>query len=383
MRIALLVYIALFAGRAVAEDGVVDVKDYNFQISTPPDSIDWEIVEITEEEKKRGLRAHLLTEWADSDPPARADVWVMTWLMNRQLAKLAIENVAAKWKDSMEAHVENARDRKESKETLGGIEGYAVDVTGNHATFGGICRRQYWFVKNGKYLYVIFCDRSYDAVDDEDLDDELKEILGSFKFHEVVKVEGDRKGDDAPPEVGGGEASGGSKENKIDPERLKREEIEDKFWKYKCIKPDGLVRVPAEKFDPSEKANGCKLKFEHRKEQSLCMIRVYVASLKSGQVYSVERLADSRIKYYEKKFKKNMRQPPKIDKRWKLGPLTKDAVSVKLVGRRATTEIEYWYIADCKNDRQYQIQIYMTGTTAERLWKNQVDAFMKSFEPLR
>ena len=65
------------------------------------------------------------------------------------------------------------------------------------------------------------------------------------------------------------------------------------------------------------------------------------------------------------------------------GRLTKDGMSLKLVGRRSTTEVTYWYMADCKNDRQYQIQIYMTGGTAEKLWKNQIDAFMKSFEPLR
>lgn len=381
MRIALIL-IALFARHALAEGGVVDVKDRNFEIRTPPDSIDWDIVEVTEEEKKRDVQAHLFTEWADSDPPARADVYVMARLMNRDLAKWKLENIAARWKDSMEAHLENPRNRKEGPGKLGGVDCWAVDVTGNHVTLGGVYRRHYWFAKNGKYLYIIYCDRSYDAVDDEDLDEELKEIIGSFKFHEIVKIESDRKGKDAPPEVAGGE-SGGSKVDKIDPARLEREEINDSFWRFKCIKPEGMLRVPTEKFDPSEKANGCKLKFERRKDQSLCMIRVYVASLKSGKGYTVQQLADSRLKYYEKKFKKNMRQPPKIDKHWKLGKITKEGLSLKLVGRRTTTEIEYWYLADCKNERQYQLQIYLTGGTAERLWKNQVTTFMKSFEPLK
>ena len=62
--------------------------------------------------------------------------------------------------------------------------------------------------------------------------------------------------------------------------------------------------------------------------------------------------------------------------------LAKKAPWLKLVGRRTVTETIYWYFAECKNDRLYQIQIYLVGG-AEKRWKPQIDDFLKNFTPVR
>ena len=62
---------------------------------------------------------------------------------------------------------------------------------------------------------------------------------------------------------------------------------------------------------------------------------------------------------------------------------TSTAVRMELVGRRMTTEYTFWYIADCKNERQYQIEIYLTGGDALTVWKETVDKFVAGFKPLK
>ena len=119
--------------------------------------------------------------------------------------------------------------------------------------------------------------------------------------------------------------------------------------------------------------------------QTFCLIRLYAKSTVSGQrVFTVQQLAKRYIEVFEKTYKKNRRLKPEIDKRWRLWPLTKKALSLKLTGRRAVPEITWWYLADCTNGRQYQVQIYLTGgATAERTWKNQIQDFLKNFKPFK
>ena len=51
------------------------------------------------------------------------------------------------------------------------------------------------------------------------------------------------------------------------------------------------------------------------------------------------------------------------------------------VGRTKTGVVakETWILADCKNDRQYQLRIY-THSGGDRVFKKQIAAFLKSFK---
>jgi len=261
------------------------------------------------------------------------------------------------------------------------VDCYEADLKGTHSIYGGTYRMAYIIFINGSLLYQMYIHRSYDAVDDEDLDAEIKAIRDSFKFYEIKKTKADKNAKDEGPAAP--EGGGGADQADIDPEKLERKEHTINFWKVKLIKPKGMVEVPAEKFDKSEQANSCIFKAEAIKGQTRCMIRAYAKSLKSKSgIYSLDKLAQSSIKSFEKVYKKSARKKPEIDRKWKC-KLAKKSFSVKLVGRRTTTEVTWWYLAECKNNRQYRIQIYVTGATGITVWKNPIEDFMKNFEPTK
>jgi hypothetical protein len=381
---------AILAGallpQAFAEDeGIVSNKKLNFEIRTPPDSIDWEVVEIGEANAKQGCKAHLNTSWADSDPPAAADVYVWVKKLSKEDARMGIDFVHKRWR-ALEAVVENPRNRTEEKVKWGGVDSWAVDVTGNHATYGGVYRLQYVVGMNGNFLYAMTIYRSYDAVDDEDIDEELQQIRDSFKFYEIRKVTADKRapakaGEDVPDAGGEGVAPS---EEKIPPEKLVRRELKEEFWKFDMVKPEGLLMVPSGKLSDNERQLGVVKKMERRKGQTYCQIRIYAKSLKSGQkIYTIKQLAESRIKAFEKTYKKTMRKKPAIDKKWRIKKMSDKSMAIKLIGRRAVPEITWWYFADCKNGRQYQLQIYVTGGTGEKDWAPQLKDFMEGFKPFK
>jgi hypothetical protein len=232
----------------------------------------------------------------------------------------------------------------------------------------------------GGFIYVFHVFRCFDAVNDEGLETEVAQIRDSFKFLKIIEIKADPKAKEDKP---GGPAGAGAPKEKDkgpDPALLKRAEMKFDHWRFECAKPEGLLNVPPDKFDQSEKDNHLVAKLERVDEESRIMIRVYAQSEKAQQ-FTIQQLADRCIKYFETTYNEKKRLAPEIDNNFKGFRLAKEAIKLKLVGQRSVSETTYWYIAQCKNERQYQIQIYFTGATAEQHWKNQIDDFMKSFKP--
>jgi hypothetical protein len=229
----------------------------------------------------------------------------------------------------------------------------------------------------GKFLYIFYVVRTYKAVGDAGLEEEIGKIRDSFKFLriEVVKADPKAKGGDTPVGPAGAEEKKGP-----DPALLVREEKEDNYWKLKYVKPEGLLGIPPEKFDEFENANHVIAKFTRQADQTNIMIRVYAQNEKT-QKYTIEQLAENYVKYFNQTYNEKSRKEPEIDKDYKKFPLSKEGIKMKLTGRRTVPEVKYWYLAQCKNGRQYQIEIYVTGGEGEQIWKNQIDEFMKHFKP--
>ena len=59
----------------------------------------------------------------------------------------------------------------------------------------------------------------------------------------VEKIEADKKAKGGVPDAaGGGAAAGKSGKDIIDPELLKRETFREPFWRFSCVKPQGLLK---------------------------------------------------------------------------------------------------------------------------------------------
>ncbi len=353
-------------------------KNLNFEISLPK-GIDWEWIKLSEQDKKQGCVVQLATIWAAAEPPSRSDVHVFVTKLSKEFAKKSAENIAKLWGEtSFENSIQNPRNRKAEAIKLGSVDAWSNDVIGNNAADGSVWRLRYIVAKNGNYVYTIMIGRNGKLVDDEDLDEELATIVKSFKFGEIRKSKAHKKGGrkgGAPPAGGAG---GGGKN--VDPAKVKREEIELDFWRLKCVKPQGMLRLDGKTFDESEKFYNLILKFQASKPQSTISIRVFAKSLKSKGGFSIDKLVESRIKLFKKTYEKNKRQPPE-QKKWKKVKGTKKGVYLHLLGRRKVTEVDRLYFLDHKNNRQYTIQIYCSGGTGDKAWKNEIKDFLDHFKP--
>ncbi|MHC4547678.1 MAG: hypothetical protein ACYTEZ_02790 [Planctomycetota bacterium] len=376
----LLVLILVPAGLAApGEKGVVSSEEFNFEISMPPNSIDWENVPPPKDKARQYVKAHFRTEYADTNPPSSCDVQLIVVPLNKLFARKKLAYAAMKWEASMEANLSNKRDVKEGEGTLGGQKCYYRDVKGEY--IAGIGHISWCVARMGNHLYVFHVMRTYKAVGDEALEAEVAEIRSSFKFLKEIKVkahkEGDRKG--APPDVAG-PGGGGQDTDRVDPEKIKRETIKLSHWRFECVKPQGMLNIDPKEFDKSETSNHMVAKFERVQQQSRLLIRIFAQSAQA-QKYTLDQLAESKIKFFNQIYKKH-RLEPEIDKKYKF-PLAKKAIKMKLVGRRGVPETTLWVLAQCKNDRQYQLYIYTTGSTGEQIWKKQIDDFLKNFKPLK
>jgi len=357
-------------------------KEYNFEISMPPESIDWEWVKLSKDDRNAGCVVRMETIWKAADTPSTSTVSVFATKASRPLAKKSAESIAKMWGENFEASMENPRDRKaETMKLAAGdgktVEAWSNDVLGNNKLDASIWRLRYILAKNGKYIYTIMIQRTGRLVDDEDLDEELAQIIQSFKFHSVQRTRAHKeaKKGDAPRAGGSGGASG------IDPEKVKREKIELDFWRLHCVKPQGLERIDPKTFSDHEKHYNLVLKFKGSKPQTDLWIRVYVKSTKGSGSYSIDQLVKSRIKEFEKTYDENRRQPPEVN-RWRVRG-AKKAVHLRTVGRRKVVEVKNVYFMDHRNDRQYTIEMYTTGGTGSGPWKDVMEEFLEHFEPQR
>ncbi len=387
MRHTLLALLALAAGARALPDGTVTDEAHNFTV-TVANTMDWKIK--PEDPGQKHIRVHFVSEFADSDPPAAADYSIIVWPLPREFLKTNLDKIAAKWGEAWDGNLSNPRERTATAGKLGkgekAVDCYTVDVQGD--LDAGIHRVTYTLAKQGKYLYVHLVQRSYIAVADKQLAEEIDEIRNSFDFLRVEKVEANKDAgtDDVPV------APGTKKEEeKIDPERLKSERFTfgaDQLWKFECVKPDDLLNIPYESLSESERTgNNVKLKFERQRDQSRITIRIS-AQTDAAKQWTIEQLMQHKLDNFKKLYEGKQSKDPEIDKNYKF-PLPKDAVKSKecvrldLVGKRALVERTIWILFDCKNERQYQIEIFLQGGEAPTLWKRQIDLFLKEFKTLK
>jgi len=364
------------AGLAGSDEGTVRSEALNFEISMP-DSIDWE---RGPQPDNQAVKVLFLTSYADSDPPAVCEVQLLVIPLTKDQVHMKLENLARQWSESLEGAVTNPRELKEEPDKLGDQDAFMRDVKGDYIS--GIAHITWYLTRMGQYAYVLYAIRTFQAVGDEQLEDEIKEIRDSFKFLKVVEVSSPKKPDKnagKPPVPGG--AGAGTKGEEIDPETIKKEKLDFDYWRFECIKPEGLLNVDTETLTESEKTNHVVAKFERTAEQTRIMIRVY-AQIDKAQRWTLEQLAERYLKSFETTFpEEKQRLEPVIDKDYKKFPMAKEAIYMKLVGRRSVPETYFWYLGQCKNDRQYQIEIYVTGATGEKAWEKQIEDFIKGFKP--
>ena len=343
----LFVLAAAFAG-----DGTIKNEEFNFEITIPGEGIDWK--SLPPPPTKPSIKVHFRTTFPDG---STADIQLM--VLDVGTRKKAAELVE-QWKGTLEGALASDHVRKAYADKLAGRDAWTVDLKeqARHVT--------YTVAPAGRLAYIFYVVRGGTAIGDADVEDEVKGCRASFKFLREVKEP---------------EAAKKKPDEKVDPKALKREEIVFDFWRLRLVKPAGLLRVPAKAFDPSERANSLIFKCESPKVKELCTIRVF-ALVKGTKAYKPlkaivkRRLEEFRKTYPDKKWRKEEHHT-----RWPV-VLAKKAPWMKLVGRRKVTETTYWYFAECKNDRLYQIQIFLAGA-AEKLWKPQIDDFLKNFTPVR
>lgn len=346
-----LLLLALAAGAddqpPVAGDGKT------FEIALPK-GVAW-----TKEKAEGDTKAHLKTEFAASDPKATADVRVMVFALSRSLAEKSLETIAADWAKTLESTFENSRLAGEGKSELGGEEAWSRDLRNDWA-------RLTWHLsrKNG-FLFIFHVIRTNQAVDDADLEAEVAAMRASFR----VLAEEANPEEPPPPEP-----------PRHTPEQLKRSTRVLDYWRLELVKPEGLVEVPQEDLTENERAGDVVAKFEGRGEQTAIMVRVYAQS-EAGRKFTIEKLAEQRIAQFEKAYDKALRQPPQRDTAWK-PPLAERAIRLVLVGREKTVRTTRWFLAECKNGRQYQLEIYVSGGAPDR-WSKEIEEVLKGFRPLK
>ena len=359
----------------VIDGATLTDEEFNFSVQVP-NEIDWRFETLSPDASKAFIKAHMSTEYADTDPPSRADVQVWVYPLSKDYAKKDAKFVAEKWQESVEALLTNTRDHTEGEGTLGGLKAWHRGMVGE--AMSGSARMRWDITLSGKYAYIIWVFRTYKAVDDEQLDEEIAAIRSSFKFLREEKVEAHKDGGKAgnAPKAGG---SGGD----VDPTLVEREQLDWDFWRLEAVKPQGLVKADPLKFEESEKAWNVIARFNGRSDQSSMLMRIY-AETDTSKKYTLDQLAEMKLKSFNEKFPdETKRMEPEIDKRFKKFPLVDEGIMMKLVGRRAQPEITFWYLLECKNDRQYQVEIVMGGATAEQVWKKQLEDFLKGFKPTK
>jgi len=302
-------------------------------------------------------RAYYATEFAESNPTAVAEVRVMTYALGGDLMDQSLEAIAREWAPIIESGFKEPKSIQDGVAKLGDRDAWFRDVRTDTTRF------TWHLARAGKVLFVFHVIRTNKACDDADLEEEIAAMRATFRF--LVKEEQDAPGPPKPPPV----------EEKDEP----RATLKFDHWRFECVKPEGLVNVPPERHDDSERKSGVVAKFQRKTGQSLIMVRIY-AQTKSAQRFTLDQLAEQKLKRFEETYEKGKRQPPKRDDAHKF-PMAEQAILLELVGRRTTTETTRWILAQCKNDRQYQIEIYVTGGDENR-WSAQIRDLLAGFRPL-
>ncbi|MFI5403008.1 MAG: hypothetical protein ACHQ1G_08740 [Planctomycetota bacterium] len=304
-------------------------------------------------------RAHYATEFADSDPKAVAHVRVMTYPLSDALAAKGLDAIARDWAPIVEAEFKEPRTVQEGASKLGDKDAWSRDVRTDAA------RLTWHLARAGKVLFVFHVIRTNRASDDKDLEEEIGAMRAKFRF--LVKEE--------PP----GEARPPKPPPVTEPKEEPRATLAFDVWRFECVKPLGLVQVPPENFDTAERESGVVARFERRADQTLLMVRIY-AQMKGAQRFTIDQLAEQKLKRFEETYDKAHRKPPVRNDAVKF-PMAEKAIRLDLAGRRKSVETVIWLLAQCKNDRQYQIEILYTGGDESR-WAAEIREVLDGFRPL-
>ncbi|MEE8105500.1 MAG: hypothetical protein V3T86_08215 [Planctomycetota bacterium] len=358
-------------------DNVVILEDLNFKIAIPPDSMDWNMEEVGEAQKRAGCLAHFSTIFAEFDNGSQADVWVYAYPMTDFDARKKLDQIIAKWQNVFEGSIENVHDRKSEMIKVGKDDrvqdALVTSVKGIRVTFQ--LHRSYLVTRMGRHMYFIVIDRFMKAIGDDDLEEELNWIIGSFDFLKKEKLQKHKDGKKSQKKAKriGGVAKDSSDD--IDPKLLLSRVIEDDFWKFKCVKPEGLVE---QKPDKNDLARGVRYKFMRNNRSGYVLVEISVQTKKKAR-YTIEKLADQAAKVFTERQKKA--KEPVIDAKYKKHfPLAKKAIKLELVGRTTSVNKETWYFAQCENDRQYTLRIY-ANRGGDRAFADELEEFVKSFTP--
>jgi hypothetical protein len=340
--IGLLVSVTLAApgaGTTVRDEAL------GFEFSLPKE-LDWQRCAV---KPKTARKAHFKTFEADAQPPWEAEVMLLVW---EAKPKGTLKEEAESLRPTFEHTLTETERRKKTEAKLDGEPCAVVDVVGK----GGRARFHLtWRVARcGGRLYVLFVRRQDAAIEDAELEKEIARIVGTFRFLRPKAPPPAAKPQPTPPE-----APAPSKAYCL------------AHWRLECVKPSGLKEVPPEELD---KANGVILRFEGHAEQSRCLVRIY-AHLRSRARLSLDKLAREKIARFEEKHKKRL---DPVQGAWK-PPLARKGLRLELIARKLTPETTRWYLADCRNDRRYQIEIITTG----QAWEAQVAALLAGFVPRR
>lgn len=327
---------------------------------TLPDGDEWE----TAKPDRRGVAALYRTEFADSDPKAIAEVRVMIYPLSAAHEKKELEAIASDWAALVESELPEGRLVKEEASKLGDADAWKRDLKNDWA------RLTWYLARKGKHLYVFHVIRTYRAVEDERVEEQVTAMRASFRFPA-----------EAEPEA---EGAGGTEEGRPpEPppvEEEKRESLKFAHWRLECVKPEGLHSVPPQEFDRYETDSGVIARFEARGDQAVIMIRIYARS-KASQRFSIDQLAEQKLTRFEQKYDDAHRQEPRRDEKIDL-PMAKRVIFLELKGRKRTIETTRWYLAQCQNDRQYEIEIYVASGDPDR-WAEEIRDLIAGFRPVR
>jgi len=265
-----------------------------------------------------------------------------------------LAKIAEQWRKTLETSVPTVTKRITGEALLGGDKCHIVEVRGR----AGESRRHLtWLLaRRGDQLYTLQVLRSDDAIGNKAIEADVMKIRDSFRFLREVP-----QGKERPAE---------------DPKELEAGTIRDEFWRFECVKPEGLVRIKDEDFAWVEKSRNLMVKMDRIAVGSRCMIRIYAHPLRGP---TVKQMADDLVATFEKDFPEDRRKAVERDRKWKV-PLGRKTIHLKLTSLGKTKIIQHWYLAECRNQRKYMVGIYTSGG---RDWSKQTDAFLKSFRPFK
>jgi hypothetical protein len=316
-------------------------EELNFEITLPKE-VDWERRAV---EPNTWVKAHFHTFFRNARTPSAADLMLM---VSRSKPKETLKEGAERLRAAVENAVTGTAQRRTTAAKLDGEPCLVVDVRGHIHLTWRVARR-------GGRLYVLYARRTGDAIGDAGIEKEIAQIVGTFRF--LRREEPPAAKPPPKPEA---------------PVPAPRKEYRLPHWRLECVKPAGLKEVPPEELD---KANGVILRFEGLAEQSRCLVRIYARLRSSSRRRSVDQLAREKIARFEKKHAKRL---DPVTARWKL-PLARRALRLELTAKKLTPEVTRWYLADCRNDRQYEIEIITTG----QAWEARIAELLAGFQPRR